>query len=174
MFISEPLAFVERYIDNICLAIQQYDSTKCLSRIQKSWLAFCIMAIFMTRTVCQAKFERASLGKRSMAAISWMFRKSGIPWQWMLTFSTLVIIRRYGITHRCLVLDETDKKRSKSVKRIYKAHKFKDKASGGFFMGQSLVFPVMVTPKITLPVGFQFFMLDPKLKEKNGTIWMKS
>ncbi len=83
-------------------------------------------------------------------------------------FSTLVIIRRYGITHRCLVLDETDKKRSKSVKRIYKAHKFKDKASGGFFMGQSLVFPVMVTPKITLPVGFQFFMPDPKLKEWNN------
>jgi len=167
MFISEPLVFVKQYIENINQALMEYDSTKSLSRIQKSWPAFCIMAIFMTRTVCQAEFERASSGKRSMAAISWMFRKSKIPWRWLLTYSTLVIIRRYGITHGCLVPDETDKKRSKSVKLIYKAHKIKDKAGGGFVMGQSPVFPVLVTPKITLPVRFQFFMPDPKLKEWN-------
>lgn len=167
MFITKPLAFVAQYIDAVNQALQQFDSSKRLTRIQKSWLAFCIMGIFMTRTVCWAKFERASLGKYSLAAISWMFRKSKIPWNWLLTASTMAIIRRYGITHGVLVFDETDKKRSKSVKRIFKAHKIKDKASGGFVMGQSLVFLILVTPQITVPVGFQFYMPDPELKKWN-------
>jgi len=105
VFVTKPLIFVSQYIDAVNLALQQYDSSQSLGRIQKSWLAFCIMAIFMTRTVCWAKFERASLGKYSMAAISWMFRKSRIPWNWLLTASTMAIIGRYGITHGVLVLD---------------------------------------------------------------------
>ncbi len=32
-------------------------------------------------------------------------------------------------------------------------------------MGQSLVFLVLITPKITVPVGFNFYMPDPKLKK---------
>lgn len=167
MFITKPLAFVAQYIDAVNQALQQFDASKRLTRIQKSWLAFCIMGIFMARTVCRAKFERASLGKYSMAAIYWMFRKSKISWNWLLTAGTLAIIGRYGITHGVLVLDETDKKRSKSVKRIFKAHKIKDKASGGFVMGQSLVFLILVTPQITVPVGFRFYMPDPQLKKWN-------
>ena len=129
MFISEPLPFVKSYIDELSRAIKQYDSNLRLTRIQESWLAFCIMAIFITRTVCWAKFERACLGKRSMAAISWMFRKSKIPWEMLLIASTIYIITRFGISHGSLAIDETDKKRSKSAKWIHKLHKIKDKTS---------------------------------------------
>jgi len=84
------------------------------------------------------------LGKRLMAAISWMFRRSNIPWEKLLIISTTVIINRFGITGGCLAIDETDKKRSKSAKKIYKLHKIKDKASGGYVMGQKLVFIVLI------------------------------
>ncbi len=169
MFISDPLPFVNSYINQLSNAIKQYDSNLRLTRIQKSWLAFCIMAIFITRTVCWAKFERACLGKRSLAAISWMFRKSKIPWEILLAVSTIVIINRFGINRGRLAIDETDKKRSKSAKLIHKLHKIKDKAGGGYVNGQKLIFLVLITDKITIPVGFQFYMTDLKLKA-----WEKS
>jgi hypothetical protein len=118
----------------------------------------------MTNTVCWKKFERASIGKYSLAAISWIFRRSTIPWDHLLVMSTIIILRRYGITYGCLGIDDTDKKRSKSTKRISYVHKIKDKGSGGYVMGQCLVFLVLITPKITIPVGFAFYMPDPELK----------
>ena len=165
LFTSEPLPFVKSFIEEINQVIKKYDQNLRLTRIQKSWLAFCIMAIFLTRTVCWAKYERASLGKRSMAAISWMFRRSNIPWEKLLIFSTTAIMQRFGITCGSLAIDETDKKRSKSSKKIYKLHKIKDKASGGYVMGQKLVFLVLIAKNITIPVGFQFYMPDPQLKD---------
>ena len=69
MFISDPLPFVAEFIDDLNGTIEKHNPGASLTRIQKSWLSFCIMAIYVTRTLCQAKFERASLGKRSMAAI---------------------------------------------------------------------------------------------------------
>ncbi|MCP4584311.1 MAG: transposase, partial [candidate division Zixibacteria bacterium] len=109
MFISSPLPFIAAYIDDLSQAIKQYDPNLKLTRIQKSWLAFCIMAIFVTRTLCWAKFERACLGKSSPAALSWMFRRAPIPWQILLTASTIALIKRYGITRGRLAIDETDK-----------------------------------------------------------------
>ena len=47
----------------------------------------------------------------------------------------------------CVDIDDTDKKRSKSTKKISYAHKIKDKGSGGYIMGQSLVFLVLITPE---------------------------
>ncbi len=165
MFISEPLPFVKSFIEEIDQALKDNDPTQKMTRIQKTWLAFCIMAIYLTRTVCWAKYERASLGKRSMAAISWMFRHSSIPWEKLLTFSVNSIMKRFGIKGGRLAIDETDKKRSKSSKKIYKLHKIKDKASGGYVTGQKLVFLVLITDKVTIPVGFRFYMPDPQLKE---------
>lgn len=165
MIFTEPLEFVADFIESIDQGLREHDSNLRLKRTQKSWLSFCVMSVFLTRTVCWAKFERACLGTYSMEAISWMFRKSKIPWGMLLTVSTTLILRRFGITHGSLAIDETDKKRSKSVKRIYKAHKIKDKSSGWYIMGQSVVFIVLITPKITIPVGFDFYMPDPKVKK---------
>ena len=134
-----------------------------LSGIQKAWLSFCILAILVTDSVCWAKFERASLGRYSLAALSWMFCHSKIPWDLVLEMSVRVILHRYGITQGCLAVDDTDKKRSKTTRKIAYVHKLKDKASGGFIQGQCIVFLVLVTPKITFPVGFAFYLPDPTL-----------
>jgi len=165
MFISDPLPFVKIYIEELENAVKIYDSKSKISRIQKSWLAFCIMAIYITRTVCWAKFERAFLGRKSAAVISWMFRNAAIPWQILLTASTMVVIRRFGITRGRLAIDETDKKRSKAAKAIYKLHKIKDKASGGYINGQKLVFLFFITDLVSIPVGFEFYVPDPDLKK---------
>jgi len=164
MFITKPLPFVTSFIDELDRGIKEYNPEKSLTLTQKSWLGFCIMAIFMTNTVCWAKFERASIGRYSLPAISWMFRRSSIPWDILLVISTVLILRRYGITSGCVGIDDTDKKRSKRTKRIAYVHKIKDKGSGGYIMGQGLVFLILITSKITIPVGFAFYMPDPELK----------
>jgi hypothetical protein len=165
MFISDPLPFVKTYIEELDNAIKKYDARAKISKTQKSWLAFCIMAIYITRTVCWAKFERACLGKHSMAALSWMFRNAAIPWNFLLAASTMIVIKRFGITRGRLAIDETDKKRSKTTKMIYKSHKIKDKGSGGYINGQKLVFLFLITDLASIPVGFEFYAPDPALKK---------
>ena len=165
MFIETPLPFVKAFIEDLNDALKEYKSGSGLTLIQKTWLSFCIMGILVTNSVCWARFERASVGKYSLAALSWMFRKSKIPWELLLHMSVRIILQDYGITEGIVVEDDSDKKRSKGTKRIFRVHKLKDKASGGYIMGQSVVFVVLVTSVVTLPVGFAFYMPDPAFTE---------
>jgi hypothetical protein len=98
-----------------------------------------------------------------MAALSWMFRHSKIPWEHLLVASVRVILRHHGITAGTLVVDDTDNPRSKSAKALAYLYKLRDKTSGGYRWGQSLVFLVLVTPKISLPVGVVFYQPAPEL-----------
>ena len=66
--------------------------------------------------MCWARFERASLGTYSLAALSWMFRHSKMPWDHLLVVSVQVILQHHGLTSGALVIDDTDNPRSKSAK----------------------------------------------------------
>ena len=134
-----------------------------MSAMQRTWLAFCVTAVLVTNSICWARFERASLGTYSLAALSWMFRHSKIPWDQLLVASVRVILRHHGITSGSLVIDDTDNPRSKSAKALAHLYKLRDKESGGYLWGQSLVFLVLVTPKISIPVGFVFYQPAPEL-----------
>jgi hypothetical protein len=57
----------------------------------------------------------------------------------LLPLGVTVVLRRSAITQGYLVVDDSDKKRCKVTKRIFKAHKLKDKTSGGYIHGQNLV-----------------------------------
>jgi hypothetical protein len=59
-----------------------------------------------------------------------------------------VILRHHGLTSGSLVVDDTDNPRSKSAKALAYLYKLRDKESGGYLWGQSLVFLVLVTSKI--------------------------
>ena len=131
--------------------------------MQRTWVAFCVTAVLVTNSICWARFERASLGTYALAALSWMFRHSKIPWESLLVASVRVILRQYGITSGSLVLDDTDNQRSKSAKTLAHLYKLRDKESGGYIWGQRLVFLVLVTPKISIPVGFVFYQPAPDL-----------
>ena len=92
-----------------------------------------------------------------------MCRHSKIPWDQLLVASVWVILRPHGITSGSLVVDDTDNPRSKSAKALAYLSKLRDKASGGYLWGQSLGFLVLVTPKISLPVGVGFSQPAPEL-----------
>ena len=68
-----------------------------------------------------------------------MFRKAKLPWEFMLQIAVGLVLKQYGITEGVLVADDSDHKRSKSTKRIFKTHKLKDKSSGGYVNGQTIM-----------------------------------
>ena len=169
MIFAQAEPFITSFVESLDKPIREKKTGYGLTIIQKGWISFCIMAIIATNSVCWARFERYGLKRYSLAALSWMLHHSLIPWEFILSMSVLLILRRYGIKEGILVLDDTDRKRSKSTRKIAHVHKIKDKGTGGFCMGQCIVFLVLVTAKITIPVGFKFHMPNPAL-----TAWNKA
>lgn len=163
MVIGQPLPFIRAFVEAIDEAIAEHSPEQRMSALQRAWLAFCLTAMLVTNSICWARFERASLGTYSLAALSWMFRHAKIPWEHLLVASVRLVLEQHGITSGSLVIDDSDKKRSKSAMTLAHLYKLRDKESGGYVWGQSLVFLVVVTPKITLPVGFTFYQPAPEL-----------
>src|SRR2546427_3994378 len=163
MIMGKPASFVSAFIDAVDDAIRAHQPQHGMSAMQRAWLAFCVTAVVVTNSICWARFARASLGTYSLAALSWMFRHSKMPWDELLVASVRVILRHYGLTCGSLVIDDTDNPRSKSSKALAHLYKLRDKESGGYVWGQSLVFLVLVTPKISIPVGFAFSQPAPEL-----------
>ncbi len=97
MLLSTPLPFVEEFINELDQGLKIHQPELGLSRIQRGWLGFCLMGIILTNSVCWARFERASLGKYKMGALSWMFRKAKLPWEMMLQVGVEIVLRHHGI-----------------------------------------------------------------------------
>jgi hypothetical protein len=163
MIMGKPASFVSAFIDAVDDAIRAHQPHHGMSAMQRAWLAFCVTAVVVTNSICWARFARASLGTYSLAALSWMFRHSKIPWDDLLVASVRVILRHHGITSGSLLIDDTDNPRSKAAHTLAHLYKLRDKESGGYLWGQSLVFLVLVTPKISIPVGFTFYQPAPEL-----------
>ncbi len=163
MILAKPAPFVSTFIDAIDDVIRQDHPNQAMSAMQRTWLAFCVTAVLVTNSICWARFARASLGSYSLAALSWMFRHSKIPWDYLLVASVRVILRHHGITSGSLVIDDTDNPRSKAAKTLAHLYKLRHKESGGYIWGQSLVFLLLVTPKISIPVGVLFYQPAPEL-----------
>ena len=164
MIVERPLPFIQGYLDVLNQELIKNHPSYSLSKKQKLWLGFCLSAVLLTNSICWKRFERASLGQFRFSALSWMFCNSKICFSRLLEQSTRNILNHYGIKEGAICIDDVDNIRSKSTKKIHKAHKLKGKASGGYVNGQSLVFLLLVTPIASFPVGFSFYYPDPVLK----------
>src|SRR5467141_5394977 len=170
MLIGKPAPFVRTFVEAVDDAIRAHHPSHAMSATQRAWLAFCVTAVLVTNSICWARFERASLGTYSLAALSWMFRHSKIPWDLLRVASVRVILRHHGITSGSLVIDDTDNQRSKAATALAHLYKLRDKESGGYLWGQSLVFLLLVTPKISLPVGVVFYQPAPEISAWYRTV----
>src|SRR4029453_16562874 len=164
MVLGKPAPFVRAFVDAVDAAIRMHQPPHAMSVTQRTWLAFCLTAVLVTNSICWARFARARLGTYALAALSWMVSHSKLPWAHLLGASVRVILRHHGITAGSLVIDDTDNPRSQSAKALAYLYKLRDKDSGGSLWGQSLIFLVLVTPKISLPVGVVFYQPAPELR----------
>ena len=165
MLIKKMLPFVENYTDLLNSALTQHSPGMALSRTQKLWLGFCITGIILTNSINWSAFSRISLGQYKTNSLSWMFRHSKIAWEHLFHFSLSIVFKIYGITKGVISIDDSDKKRSKCTTKIFGVHKIKDKSTGGFCMGQGLVFLILITPKVTIPIGYAFHIPDPEISK---------
>ncbi len=167
MLSNEPASFIKIFVEDLNNFLKNFKPDAVLTRIQMTWLSLCLTGILLTNSICWAKFERTFLGKYTIGGFSWMFRRGKIAWNFLIIAGVKLVLIRSGITNGRLVLDETDRSRSKSTKRIHKTHKQKDKATGGYVNGQTIVLLLLVTDSITIPVGFVFYQPDPVLSAWN-------
>ncbi len=119
MLMSEPTHFIKIFVADLGAALGQLNPNAKLTRLQRVWLGFCLTGMLLTDTVCWAKFGRVSLGGHSIAALSWMFREAKIAWGHLLLASVAAVLERHGISEGVLVLDESDRARSKRTKRVH-------------------------------------------------------
>lgn len=167
MICPDGLLFINDYIESLNKILQQ-ENKQQLTKIQRYWIKFVLLGILVTNSVCWVKMERFSIGIYSNKAISWMFRHGKICWGLLLTTSIKHIIKKYKIKNCVLGIDDSDKSRSKNTTEIAKAHKIKDKKTAGYMNGQNIVFLVLVSNGITLPVGFKLYEPDPEVKKSKG------
>ena len=163
--IIDSAQFIKSFISDLNDELKKLNPNACLSKAQMAWLSFCLMGIMLVNSVCWAKFERASLGKYKLASLSWMFRHSKIAWSLLFRASINRVLKQHHITKGSLVIDETDRARAKTTSRIHKTYKLHDKKTGGYVNGQTIVFLLLVTDTVTVPVGFAFYMPDPAIKD---------
>ncbi len=160
MLMGSPLPFVVQYVERLSGGLEKRQAGSGLTAGQRRWLSFCLMGIFITESVCWRKFVRAGLGRYSEALLSWYFR-CPMTWGLLLSISVCLVLESFNVWEGVLVLDDTGKKRSKVTKRIPYVHWFKDKEGTGSIRGQEIVFLVLITPQVTIPVAFVFYQPDP-------------
>ncbi|BBI17684.1 transposase [Neochlamydia sp. S13] len=160
---SQPLPFIKEYLNQLEVALKQKNPHNNLSKIQWCWLAFCLMGILVTNSICWAKFERAGLKSYKKMALSAMFRCAKIAWNSLLICSVRAVLHKHGITEGVLVIDDKDHSRSKNAEKLHHLHKIRDKKTSGYFCGQNIVFLQLVTKKFCIPVSFAFYSPDPVL-----------
>jgi hypothetical protein len=161
------LSFISIFVTDLSKELKLLNKDAGLSKTQVTWLGFVLSAIIVSNKICWASFERICNGKYKSTRLLGLFRRANIMWNLISIASVRMILRKYGLNEGVLLLDDSDKNRSKNVKKIHAAHKVKDKATGGYSIAQNIMFLVLVTDKVTIPLGFAFYEPDPDWMEWN-------
>ena len=158
-----PLSCIADYVNGLNASLNRIAATP-LTKSQRGWLATVLMGLIVAGSFNWAAFSRRSLGAFKESRLRWVFRHAGIAWAHLLQASVAQVLSHYGVTAGVLVLDDSDKVRSRNTSKIAGVHKVKDKKTGGWFNGQEFIFLILVTGLVTIPVGFRFYTPDPALK----------
>jgi hypothetical protein len=163
MIFLDNLKSAIEYIEDINNRYTPTDQKTFLTKIQKKFLAFCITGIIVSGCLSWEGISRASGGRWSAKALSKMMKTSKIKWEKLLELSTLVLIKIFNIMNGTIVFDDSIRERCKKTKKIFGSHKTRNK-KGGFSNAQEIVFILLVTRLITIPIGFKFYRPDPAIK----------
>ena len=159
------LSCVGNYVEALMLIMKEKKSSFVLTNKQKKWLKFCLSMIILTNSINWDKFERFSLKAYKAKALGFIFHHAKINWNMLFICGITLLLKLYGVKIGHLIVDDTDRQRSKIIRKIAFVFKSFNKKTGGYFNCQNLVFLLLVTDKITIPVGFKFYTPCPKLTE---------
>lgn len=132
-----------------------------LSKKQCAFVALIISAMAISGQLNWNWISRAGLSRIASTGLSWMFRCAKIHWDELLEAAAYHLMQLYEVFEVHLVVDDTDRPRSKTTQTLFGVFKTFDKKTGGFFQAQNIVFVLVVTKVFTFPVAFGFYQPDP-------------
>ena len=172
LFLFRPIGFIKAYVSTLSETLSAQGHK--LSAIQQVRLGILLSVILLCNRVCWSDVELITMGELTAKGTWWIYSKSSIPWNMLFNASVQMMLQTYDIKKGVLAIDETDNPRSKKTPFIAHTHKYYDKKTGGYKNGQELVFMILITPTITIPVGFAFYEPDQGIvdwkKENNRLI----
>jgi len=161
MVIRDISDFVRTYINSISDSLSDMHPEYRMTARQRYWLGFCLTGLLLSNSINWSAYSRLSMGSYKVGGLSWMFRKSSVCFELLLTRSIGHIVGHYDLSEGVIIFDDTDNERSKNAVKIHGLGKQKDKKSGGYFNGQNIMYMLLVTKKVTIPIGFKFYENDP-------------
>ena len=136
----QALPFIQLYVESLSNELKQEHKNYGFSAAQILWFATCLMGILFTNTISWNGFSKISIGAYGKAALSKMCFKEKIVWNQLLICSKRMILKKFKVTEGILIIDDKNHARSKKTNKIFGVHKQKDKKTGGYSMGQNIIF----------------------------------
>lgn len=147
-------------------------STRCremygcaVTQKQQTFLWVCMSCMILFGQLMLSAVSAQSFGILSIAALSYMFRHSKLPFERLMGAAVCLLFEIYRPQKAHLVIDDTDRPRSKAVKALGFVFKTLCKVTKGYILAQNVVFVCLVTDRFTIPIAFGFYVPDPKIKE---------
>ena len=119
------------------------------------------IALFITATSLLSLFKitnisRFYIGKVTAGAFYAALSRSASIFSKLFFGAIKLLFVKYEIKELAIAIDDTDRERSKNCKILPYVKKAICKATGGWIQAQNIVFIVLVTDKITIPIWFCF------------------
>lgn len=164
MLLLKPLPDAKTFISHLNLLLLN-SNKQTLSSIQCGFIALVIGAMALSGQLNWSWISRATLGGYGSTGLSWMFRCAKIRWEELQAAAVVYLMQLYEVFEVHLVIDDTDRPRSKIIKTLFGVFKTFDKKTGGFFLAQNIVFVLVVTKVFSFPIAFAFFQPDPAVSK---------
>jgi len=110
------------------------------------------------------------MGVFTAATMSYMLKHSKFPFEALLKAAVCCLFEIYQPKIISIVMDDTDRHRTKAVKAIAFVFKTICKMTKGYVLAQNVVFVCLVTDRFTIPVAWAFYSPDPVLKKWESEI----
>ena len=134
------LSFITMFVQRLNDQLKTLNAGAELSKTQMLWLGFVISAIIVSNTICWEVFSRMSNKKQKADKLLGIFRRAKIQWDKLLIASTHILLERYQLTEGVLLLDDSDKTRSKNCKKYMQHTRLKTKPLGDTLSLKTLCF----------------------------------
>ena len=165
----KPLSSVTKFIEEATDG-----SYRKVSERHKLHVSFWLTAILITGAFKVKAIARFTLNQLTANSIFALLKRGSVPLMALFWGAIKLVIKKYGLVNVVIVIDDSNRTRSKNCRKLPGVSKTKCKETGGWVMAQNYIFICLVTDRITIPIWFGAYKpseIVKKIKEddkKNG------
>ena len=149
--LEKPLKTVTDYVTKI-----SESAGLALTAKQSLLVSMLLSSVLLQGTFSVTGVAALFLMRLSPAAIYAMLRRSKIPFDRLFWGAIKLLFELFDIKDIVITIDDTERERSKQCRVLPFVRKAICKATGGWVQAQNIVFFVLVTDRVTIPIWFHF------------------